>query len=366
MERILLTVSVITAIAGILAFLLSMANRTIADYGEKNIRINDTRDLVVEGGGTLLSSLMEHEIFIPSACGGKGSCGYCKVHVISGGGQFLPTERGYITPQEASEGVRLSCQCKVKEDMSIQIPEELFNVKQYDYTVEKIIPVTEKIRHVFLGLPPGKEINFKPGQFIQIQTPLYEDIEEEVYRAYSIASSPSSTHTVELFIGYVPEGICTTYIHQYLKEGDVLTMAGPFGDFQYHDTGREMVMACIGTGLAPIMSILRYMRENSIHRKVTLFLSARTRKDLYMVDELEDIKKDLPDFKLVCSLTRPTPECHWEGEVGRVPDLLGKYVENAAEAEAYLCGNNDMIDSVVTALKSKGMPDTRIYYDKFM
>lgn len=366
MERISLTVSVITAIAGILAFLLSMANRTIADYGEKNIRINDTRDLVVEGGGTLLSSLMEHDIFIPSACGGKGSCGYCKVHVLSGGGQFLPTESGYITPEEASAGIRLSCQCKVKDNMTIQIPDELFNVKQFDYIVKKIIPVTEKINQVFLDLPPEKEILFKPGQYIQIQTPPYGDIEEEVYRAYSIASSPSSTNAIQLFIGYVPEGICTTYIHQYLKEGDVLTMAGPFGEFKYQDTGRDMVLACIGTGLAPIMSILRYMRENEIHRKATLFFSARTRKDLYMVEELEEIQKALPNFKLVCSLTRPTPECHWDGEVGRVPDILEKYVENAAEAEAYLCGNNDMIDSVVTALKAKGMPDTRIYYDKFM
>lgn len=366
MERILITVATITAIAGALAFLLSMANRTIADYGEKTIRINDTRDLVVEGGNSLLSSLMENEIFIPSACGGKGSCGYCKIKVLSGGGQLLPTETGYINPTEASEGLRLSCQCKVKADMAVQIPEELFNVRQYLYTVKKIVPVTEKIRHVYLDLPPGKEISFLPGQFVQIQTPPYGDVEEEVYRAYSIASSPSSTGTIELFIGYVPEGICTTYVHQYLKESDVLTLAGPFGDFHYHDSDREMVMACIGTGLAPILSILRYMRENAVHRKVTLFFSARTRKDLYMMEELYDIQEDLPDFKLVCSLTRPTAECRWDGDTGRVPELLEKYLVNAAEAEAYLCGNNDMIDSVISALKAKGMPDSRIYYDKFM
>lgn len=366
MERILITVMTITAIAGVLALLLSVANRTIADYGEKQIRINDTQELVVEGGSSLLSSLMENEIFIPSACGGKGSCGYCKVKVLSGGGALLPTETGYISASEAKEGVRLSCQCKVKEDLAIQIPEELFNVKQYEYTVRRIDPVTDKIRHVFLDLPPGKEIQFKPGQFIQIQTPPYGDIEDEVYRAYSIASSPSSTRTVELFIGYVPEGICTTYIHQYLKENDVLTMAGPFGDFHYHESDREMVLACIGTGLAPIMSILRYMRENHIQRKATLFFSARTRKDLYMVEELQDIQQDLPNFKLVCSLTRPTAECNWDGETSRVPELLEKYIVNASEAEAYLCGNNSMIDSVLTALKEKGMPENRIYYDKFM
>lgn len=366
MEHILITVAAITVISGVLALLLSLANRTIADYGEKQILINDSKELVVEGGGTLLSSLMEHEIFIPSACGGKGSCGYCKIKVLTGGGQFLPTESGYVTDTEAKEGIRLSCQCKVKDNMTIQIPEELFNVKQYEYTVQKIIPATDKIRRVFLDLPPGKELEFKPGQYIQIQTPPYGDIEEEVYRAYSIASSPSSTHTVELFIGYVPEGICTTYIHQYLKEKDTMVMAGPFGEFQYQDTGKEMVMACIGTGLAPIMSILRYMRENEIHRPATLFFSARTRNDLYMVEELEEIQKALPQFKLVCSLTRPTPEDHWEGEVGRVPELLEKYITNAADAEAYLCGNNDMIDSVIKALTAKGMPVEQIYYDKFM
>lgn len=366
MERILITVAAITAIAGLLAFLLSLANRTIADYGEKKLTINQDKELTVEGGSSLLSALMTQDIFIPSACGGKGSCGYCKVKVLSGGGQVLPTEAGYITPAEASEGLRLACQCKVKEDMALQIPEELFNVKQYEYTVSRIDPVTEKIRHVFLDLPPGKEISFKPGQFIQIQTPPYGDIEEEVYRAYSIASSPSSTDRIELFIGYVPEGICTTYIHQHLKTGDRLTLAGPFGDFHYHETDREMVMACIGTGLAPIMSILRHMRENNIQRKATLFFSARTRKDLYLVEELEAIQRDLPNFRLVCSLTRPTAECGWNGDTGRVPELLEKYIENAAEAEAYLCGNNDMIDSVVAALKSKGMPEEQIFYDKFM
>lgn len=366
MERVLITVATISLISGILAFLLSLANRTIADYGEKNIRINESRDLVVEGGSTLLSSLMEHEIFIPSACGGKGSCGYCKVKVLSGGGQILPTETGYVNEAEASEGFRLSCQCKVKSDLAIEIPEELFNVKQYDYTVTKIVPVTDKIRHVYLDLPPGKEISFKPGQYIQIQTPPYGDIEDEVYRAYSIASSPSKTSGIELFIGYVPDGICTTYVHQYLKEGDVMTMVGPFGDFHYQETEREMVMACIGTGLAPIMSILRYMKENGINRKATLFFSARTRNDLYMMEELEEIHQTLPNFRLVCSLTRATPEDHWEGDVGRVPELLEKYIENAADAEAYLCGNNDMIDSVIKALTAKGMPESQIYYDKFM
>ncbi len=152
MTVILTQVVVISGISGVLALLLSLANRTIGDYGEKQLTINNEKEYTVDGGDTLLSTLVSEEIFIPSACGGKGSCGYCKVHVKEGGGQFLPTEAGYVTPEEQAEGVRLSCQLKVKEDIKIEIPEELFNVKQYDYTVTKLETVTPKIKHVRLEL----------------------------------------------------------------------------------------------------------------------------------------------------------------------------------------------------------------------
>lgn len=365
MNPILTSVLTISAISGSLALLLSVANRTIGNYGEVKLTINNEKEYTVDGGDSLLSTLVEQEIFIPSACGGKGSCGYCKVHVKEGGGQILATETGYVSEKEAADGVRLSCQLKIKEDIKIEIPEELFNVKQFDYTVRGLDPVTPKIRHVILDLPEGKEIDFKPGQYIQILTPTYKGNDEEVYRAYSLAGSPKNKDHIELFIGYIPEGKCTTYIHQILKVGDKLTVVGPFGDFSYQNNDREMILCAIGTGMAPIMSILRHMADNNIDRKATFFFGARTTEDLYMMDQLRELEEKLPNFKLVPVLSRPTPEDNWTGEVGRVTDLLSKYVENGENKEAYLCGSPVMIDSVVDILKDKGVPEELIMYDKF-
>jgi Na+-transporting NADH:ubiquinone oxidoreductase subunit F len=365
MFDILRTVLIISSITGVLAYLLSLANKTIANYGEKNMTINGEKEYIVDGGDTLLTALVDNEIFIPSACGGKGSCGYCKVKVDSGGGRFLPTEAGYVTPTEQEEGIRLSCQLKVKEDIHIEIDEELFNVKQYDYDIAFIKDVTPKIKHIRATIPEGNEISFKPGQYIQILTPKYKGNREEVYRAYSIASGPQDNKALEMFIGYIPNGICTTYIHQHLKETDKLTIVGPYGDFYYQDTDRDMVMVAIGTGMAPIMSILKHLQANKIDRKVTFYFGARTRSDLYMIDELEALKKDIPRFKLITCLSRPTEACNWDGEQGRVTDLISKFLDNGSECEAYLCGSNKMIDSVTPLLKEKGIPEEFILYDKF-
>ncbi len=365
MEKIFITVITISSISGILAFFLSVANRTIGNYGEMKMLINGEKEFVVDGGDTLLSSLIEQEIFIPSACGGKGSCGYCKVKVVEGGGHVLPTELGYLNDTDLDTGVRLSCQCKVKEDIQIEIPEELFNVRQYDYRVEMLKNVTTTIKHLRLSLPTDKEIVFKPGQYIQIYTPTYKGNDEEVYRAYSLASSPNDNKAIELFIGYIPEGICTTYIHQHLKEGSKLTVVGPFGDFHYQEGDREMVMAAIGTGMAPIMSILRYMFENKIDRKCTFYFSARNMTEMYMLDELRQFEEAMPNFKLILSLSRATEEDNWDGDKGRVTDTLEKYLVDAENKEAYLCGSPKMIDSVIEKLKGKGMPEGQIYYDKF-
>lgn len=365
MSSIGVTVLTISSITGILALLLSIANRTIANYGEKQITINADKELTVDGGDTLLSALVEQKIFIPSACGGKGSCGYCKVTVKEGGGEILPTELGYVNEAERKEGVRLSCQLKVKEDLKIEIPEELFSVKQFDYHVAFLKDVTPTIKHLRLELPDKEEISFKAGQYIQLLAPQYKGNDEEVYRAYSIASSPSDTKAVELYIGYVKDGIATTYVHNHLKEKSTVTLVGPYGDFFYQDTGRDMVMVAIGTGMAPIMSILKYMRDNQIDRKVTFYFGARTREDLFEMDTLEALQKDLPNFKLITCLSKPTEKCNWQGDKGRVTDMLDKYLSDAQDKEAYLCGSPVMIDSVIPILKEKGMPDGQIYYDKF-
>ena len=365
MQTIGITVLTISGITGLLALLLSVANRTIANYGEKKILINQSKELTVDGGDTLLSALIDQKVFIPSACGGKGSCGYCKVTVVEGGGEILATELGYVTPDERAAGVRLSCQCKVRNDMQIQIPEELFSVKQYDYHVAFIKDVTPTIKHLRLELPEKEEIEFKAGQYMQILAPKYKGSDEEVYRAYSIASSPLDTKAVEFYIGYVNEGKATTYVHNFLKEGQKLTVVGPYGDFFYQDNDREMVMVAIGTGMAPIMSILKYMRSKGINRKVTFYFGARSADDLFEMETLEQLQKDLPNFKLVTCLSRPTEKCNWTGETGRVTDMLKKYLDDASGAEAYLCGSPVMIDSVIPLLREKGMLEENILYDKF-
>jgi len=371
MITILKTVLIISAITGSLAYLLSLANKTIANYGDKKMIINDEKEYIVNGGDTLLTALLEEEIYIPSACGGKGSCGYCKVKVVEGGGRFLPTEHGYVSDQEQKNGVRLSCQLKVKEDIKIEIDEELFNVKQYDYDIEFMKDVTPKIKHIRANIPEGETISFKPGQYIQILAPKYKGLKgdisnkEEVYRAYSIASSPTDNTSLEVFIGYIPGGICTTYIHKHLKQEDQLTIVGPYGDFYYQEGDRPMVMVAIGTGMAPIMSILLYMRDHKIDRECTFYFGARTREDLYMMEELQQLEKDLPRFKLITCLSKPTEACNWQGDKGRVTNLIEKYLDNGPECEAYLCGSPVMIDSVTPLLKEKGIPEDQIYYDSF-
>ncbi len=365
MSSIIVTVLTISGITGLLALLLSVANKTIANYGEKKIVINNSKELIVDGGDTLLSALVEQKVFIPSACGGKGSCGYCKVTVLEGGGEILATELGYVTPAERTEGVRLSCQMKVREDIKIQIPEELLSVQQYDYHVEFIKDVTPTIKHLRLALPSDAEIDFKAGQYVQILAPKYKGSDEEVYRAYSIASSPMDAKAVELYIGYVVEGKATTYVHNYLKPNQKLTVVGPYGDFFYRDSELEMVMVAIGTGMAPIMSILKYMHANKIDRKVTFYFGARTREDLFEMDTLERLQNEMPNFKLVSCLSKPTEKCNWTGDVGRVTDMLNKYLDDASGAEAYLCGSPVMIDSVTPILRAKGMKEENIMYDKF-
>lgn len=366
MDTIIITTIAITSITGVLAFLLTLADRTISNYGEIKITINDEKEYIVDGGSSLLSSLMEQQIFIPSACGGKGTCGYCKVKVLEGGGPVLPTETPFLTQDELKQNIRLSCQCKVKQELKIQIPEELFNVKEYEATVESIEDMTSVIKKLRIRLKEGEEINFKPGQYIQLKAPKYKGNDEEVYRAYSIASPPSEKNYIDLIIGYVPNGIVTTYVHQFLKEGDTVYFNGPYGDFCYQDDNdREIIMVAVGTGIAPILSILHHLKENNIKRKATFYFGAKTPDDLFLLDEMKNFEETLFDFKFIPTLSRVTEEHNWSGEKGRVNVALEKYVADGENKEAYLCGNPPMIDTVVTTLKKIGLPEELIFFDKF-
>ena len=362
---LLVSVGAISGIASLLAVLMVIADATIANYGDVKITANEEKEYVVRGGSTLLSSLMGVEVFIPSACGGRGSCGLCKVQVTEGAGQLLPTELPWLNEEERRDQTRLSCQIKVKNDIKIQIPEELFNVKQYTSEVVRIRDLTHDIKELTLKLVEPNSIELSAGKFIQFQTPEYELTDEPVYRAYSVSSPPSVTDEVEIEVRLVPNGICTTYVHSYLKEGDQVIFNGPYGDFFLRDTDRKVVCIAGGSGMAPIKAILLDMLDKGINRKVEYFFGAVTKRDLFLIDEMKALEGKLPDFKFIPALSGPTEEDQWTGETGLITDVLDSHLDSGENVEAYLCGSPGMIDACIAVLSKRGVPDELIYFDKF-
>lgn len=362
---LLVSILIITLISVVLALLMVIADATVGNYGTAKITINGDKVLEVQGGQPLLKALNGEGVFIPSACGGRGSCGLCKVQVTEGGGNYLPTELPWISAEEKAEQVRLSCQFKVKNDISIQIPEELFSVKQFTTKVESLRDLTHDIKEVRLKLIDPPTIEMKAGQFIQFMVPEYELTDEPVYRAYSMASVPSDTTHVELEIRLVPNGICTTYVHKHLKEGDTVTVNGPYGEFFLRETERPIICIAGGSGMAPLKSILLDMADKNVNRKARYFFGARSKRDLFLLDEMKELEGKLPDFKFIPALSEPLPEDNWQGEVGLITDVVRRLTEDASESEAYLCGSPGMIDACIKVLRELGMPEERIYYDKF-
>jgi Na+-transporting NADH:ubiquinone oxidoreductase subunit F len=363
--QLLLGIGAICGVSTVLAVIMVIADATIANYGEVKVRINDDKELVVQGGKPLLGSLMEQKIFIPSACGGRGSCGLCKVKVTSDAGDYLPTELPWITEEEKKQSIRLSCQLKLKKDIAIQIPEELFNVKEYSTEVISLRELTYDIKEITLKLVEPSEIKFRAGQYIQFQVPEYELTKESIYRAYSVASQPSVKDTVELEIRLVPNGICTTYVFNYLKEGDRITINGPYGEFFLRESSRDIVFIAGGSGMAPIKSILYDMLERGIDRKATYFFGARAVRDLFLLDEMKDLERSMKNFTFVPALSEPEESDSWKGETGLITEVLDRHLNSGVDIEAYLCGSPGMIDASVKVLAQKGMPEELIYYDKF-
>lgn len=362
---LLISVTVITLIAVVLALIMVVADATVGNYGIAQIRVNNDKVFEVEGGQSLLRALNSEGIFIPSACGGRGSCGLCKVAVVEGGGSYLPTELPWISAAEREELIRLSCQLKVKNNLSVLIPEELFLVKEFTTKVESIVDLTHDIKQVRLKLIDPPTIDMKAGQFIQFQVPEYELTDESVYRAYSMASSPSETNHIELQVRLVPNGICTTYVHTHLKEGDEVIVNGPYGEFFLRDTNRPVICIAGGSGMAPIKSILLDMAEKGSTRPTQYFFGARTAKDLFLIDEMRELEKKMVDFTFYPALSEPEAEDNWSGEVGLITDVVHRLTKDASESEAYLCGSPGMIDACIEVLQDLGVPEEHIYFDKF-
>lgn len=358
-------IGALTAISGLLAVVLVLAERIFNNYGQCKININGKRDIEVKGGNNLLASLSDKQVYLPSACGGRGSCGACKCKVSQGGGPLLPTEKPFLSKAELDAGVRLSCQIKVKSDIAVEIPDSIFNIRRFDATIAEIIDYTHDTKGITFVLEPGESIDFKAGQYVQLLTEPYAKVRQRVSRAYSISSKPEDKDRLQLIIRLVPEGICTTWVHQYLKVGDKVSFTGPYGDFYLRDTDADILFVAGGSGKAPIKSILEHLEVVGTQRKMTYFFGARTLKDLYLTEEMRALEKVFPDFHYEPVLSQPAPDDNWSGKTGYVMRHFPDVIRDPQNTEAYLCGSPGMIDAVIKALTGLGVAKDKIYYDSF-
>ncbi len=362
----------VSGISAALAALISITDRIVNNYGEVTIDVNSgSKKLEVNGGANLLVTLAESGIFVPSACGGRGSCGECKVKVNSDVGPHLPTELPYLNKEQIQNNVRLSCQVKLKADIGIEIPEYLFKIKQYTGTVERIRDVTHDIKEVYFKLDEGQTVDFRAGQYGQIEVPPYDKVKDRTQRAYSMSSVPSDTNHVEFLVRLVPGGIVTTYVHDRLKEGEKMKVIAPFGEFYVRETDATMICVAGGSGMAPFKSIFYDFieKDKMKDRDIWYFFGARTKKDLFYLDELEKMQNEHERFHFVAALSEPQPEDEWKGETGLITEVLGRYLKEEISQEkpkeGYLCGSPGMLDACMAVMREHGMTEDTIYFDKF-
>ncbi|MHC4517267.1 MAG: FAD-binding oxidoreductase [Planctomycetota bacterium] len=361
----LIAVLVVSFIAAALAALLAISEYYLANYGPCKLTINDDKEITVEGGGSVLASLVQEKIFIPSACGGRGTCGLCKLKVLEGAGPLLPTEEPFLDKAERDSNVRLSCQVKVRNDLRIAVSPELLAIQEYTCRCAKITDLTYDIKLFRFELIEPATMDYIPGQYVQLLTPAYGKSREEVYRAYSIASDPAEKNVIELIIRLVPGGICTTYCFEHLKEGDEVRINGPYGDFQLSETDSPIIYIAGGSGMAPIKCMLHHMQNTANQRKAVYFFGANSPDELLMGDDMQQFESDLADYRYVPVVARP-PEGHqWKGEAGLVTEAVQRGLKDAPQYEAYLCGSPGMIDAAVEVLKGLGVTEANIFYDKF-
>jgi Na+-transporting NADH:ubiquinone oxidoreductase subunit F len=406
MAEILLGVAMFTAVTLLVVGVLLAARRKLVATGDVTIVINDDpeKSLKVPAGGTLLGTLADRRIFIPSACGGKGACGVCEVVVREGGGQLLPTETGYISRGEAKRGHRLACQVKVKRDLKIEIAPEIFDVRKWQCKVISNRNVATFIKELKLALPPGEEVPFRAGGYVQLSCPPHEidfrtfDIDPQfrdvwdrfdlwrfkstvpapVERAYSMANYPNEKGILLFTIRIafppdyrvdIPPGIMSSWVFN-LKPGDEVTVAGPFGEFFARDTDAEMCFIGGGAGMAPMRShIFDQLKRLHTRRKVTFWYGARSLREAFYVDEFEALQKTNPNFQWHLALSEPLAEDNWTGPVGFIHNVLhDRYLKShpaPEDIEYYMCGPGPMNKAVIAMLLSLGVDRENILLDDF-
>lgn len=406
---ILLSIAIFLTLILALVMVLLFARKKLTPQGKVTLTINDEKEMEVDPGNTLLSTLSNNEIFLPSACGGGGTCAMCKCQVFEGGGTILPTETGFFTRKEAQNYWRLGCQVKVRNDMKLGIPEEIMGIKKWECEVISNKNVATFIKEFVVKLPEGEELDFKPGGYIQIDVPKIEvdfkdfEIEEEfrdewdqfnmwdlkmknpepTYRAYSMANYPKEGNIVKLNIRIatppwdrskgafqkVNPGICSSYIFS-LKPGDKVMVSGPYGEFFIKETEREMMYIGGGAGMAPLRShIFHLFKTLETGRKVTYWYGARSKREVFYEDELREIEKKFPNFKFYLALSEPKEEDNWDGLTGFIHQVVyNEYLskhEEPEEIEYYLCGPPMMNDAVQQMIYDLGIPDEMLAFDDF-
>lgn len=408
----LVIVSTVVFLVVILLLVIGLlyARSKLVPSGPVQLTINDEREIQVNAGTTLLNTLSAEQIFIPSACGGGGTCAMCKVQVLEGGGSILPTETGYFTRKQQQDNWRLGCQVKVKEDMKIAIPPEIFGIKKWECEVISNHNVATFIKEFTVRLPEGEHLDFLPGGYIQIDVPrcevYYKDIEVEedyredwdkfnmwdlkmknpelIYRAYSMANHPAEGNIIKLNIriatppwdakkgGFmnVNPGICSSYVFSR-KPGDKITISGPYGEFHIKNTDREMMYIGGGAGMAPLRSHLFHLlqTEKEKNRKITYWYGGRSLRELFYVEEFRALEKEFPNFTFNIALSEPLPEDNWTGYTGFIHNViidnyLSKHPE-PEEIEFYFCGPPMMNAAVIKMLDDYGIPQEMIAFDDF-
>lgn len=420
MTAIILSLSNLTVVAAVVIFLaltlllvviLLVAKARLMPAGNRRITINGERTVETPAGATLLASLASNKIFLPSACGGGGSCGMCRCRVLSGGGEILPTETGFFTRKQQQEHYRLACQVKVKNDLQIQVPQPILGIKKMECEVVSNRNVASFIKEFVVRVPEGEKFDFLPGSYVQIDVPHYDikftDMEvddkfrdewdkykmwgltcrndEETFRAYSMANYPAEGNIIMLNIRIatppfdrstgtwaagIKPGICSSYIFTR-KPGDKVTLSGPYGDFHIQDTGREMIYIGGGAGMAPLRSHLMHLFRtlHTTDRKISYWYGARSRREIFYEEDFRAIERDFPNFKFNIALSDPQPEDNWTGYTGFIHQVLYDHYLKDHEApediEYYMCGPGPMSSAVKKMLWDLGVPSEMLMYDDF-
>lgn len=394
----------------VLVSLLLYAKTKLTPQGKVNITINEDKIVETEPGSTLLQTLGDNKIFVASACGGGGTCGMCRCRVLEGGGSILPTETGFFTRKEQQNFWRLSCQVKVRNDMKIEVPSSILDIKKWECEVVSNHNVATFIKEFVVKLPEGENLKFKSGEYIQIDVPKIfvdysKDIfveeeyrgdwdtlkiwdlkmknDEETFRAYSMANYPAEGNIIMLNIRIatppwdrktktfmnVNPGICSSFIFSR-KPGDKITISGPYGDFHIKDTNREMIFIGGGAGMAPMRSHIfdQFLTRRTV-RKASFWYGARSLREMFYQDEFEKIAQEFPNFSFNVALSEPLPEDNWTGYTGFIHKVLyDNYLsklEEPEEIEYYLCGPPVMNDAVLKMLDDLGVPKEMIAFDDF-